>query len=437
MKENRIDVITMGCSKNLVDSERLMRRLEAKGYTLHHNSHDVKGPLVVVNTCGFIADAKQESIDMILTLADAKTEGRIEKLVVMGCLSERHGKELRPEIPEVDAWYGKFDWDRMVDDLPVLKPDYKVPKIYERDLTTPPYTTFMKISEGCDRMCAYCAIPLITGRHRSRPMEEILSETKELVGKGVKEFNVIAQDLSAYGKDFSGKLLLPELVERMSDIKGVEWIRLHYGYPTDFPWDITKVMRERENVCSYFDIALQHISDKVLSNMRRNIDGKHTYELIDRLREEVPDIKLRTTLMTGFPGEGEKEFEELIDFMQRVKFDRLGAFAYCEEDDTWAARHLNDEIPEEVKQQRLEHIMTLQKEISEELNHKMIGERVKVLIEETDENEIIGRTQWDSPEVDPVIILKPNEKTSIVKPGDFVTAKVTGAESFDLFGEIE
>lgn len=432
---NRIDIITMGCSKNLFDSERLMHRIQTKGYNPVHNSENVKGPIVIINTCGFIADAKQESIDMILELAEAKNNGDISKIIVMGCLSQRHGDELQKEIPEVDEWYGKFDWDKIIDLLPDLKNGGKS-KIWERKLTTPPYSTFMKISEGCDRMCAYCAIPLITGRHRSRPIEEILTETRSLVSKGVKEFNIIAQDLSAYGKDINGQLLLPELIDRMSEEEGVEWIRLHYAYPTDFPWEITKVMRNKGNVCNYLDIALQHISDVVLKNMRRNIDSRQTLDLINRLRDEVPGIRLRTTLMTGFPGEGEKEFDELLEFMSSVKFDRLGAFTYCQEEDTWAARNLTDNIPEEIKSQRLEQIMTLQEEISEQLHQRLIGENVKVLIDEIDGNTLTGRTQWDSPEVDPQVIISLKDKHASYKPGDFVQTKIIEAGPFELFGEI-
>lgn len=433
--KQRIDIITMGCSKNLFDSERLMKRLEARGYAPVHNSSDVTGPVVVVNTCGFIADAKQESIDMILELAQAKEEGRIEKLIVMGCLSQRHGAELKPEIPEVDAWYGKFDWDNMVEALPVIA-QQPTPRIWERKLTTPPYSTFMKISEGCDRMCAYCAIPLITGRHRSRSMEEILEETRSLAAKGVKEFNVIAQDLSDYGKDRYGELKLPELIERMSDIKGVDWIRLHYAYPTDFPWGITKVMRERENVCNYLDMALQHISTNVLTNMRRHINSQQTYDIIARLRDEVPGLRLRTTLMTGFPGEGAKEFAELVEFVDKVRFDRLGGFAYCEEDDTYAARHLKDVIPQEVKEERLQIIMEHQEEISRELHQKLVGETVKVLIDENNDGELIGRTQWDSPEVDPQVIVSASEKSKEIKPGDFVDVKIASADAYELYGRI-
>lgn len=431
---NRIDIITMGCSKNLVDSERLMRRLEAKGYSPVHNNDDVQGPIVVVNTCGFIADAKQESIDMILELAQAKTDGRIRSLIVMGCLSQRHGPELKPEIPEVDRWYGKFDWELMTDDLPSLRVQTK-PRSWERSLTTPSYSTFMKISEGCDRMCAYCAIPLITGRHRSRPMEEIVEETRDLVSKGVKEFNVIAQDLSAYGKDRYGRLMLPELVERISDVPGVEWIRLHYAYPTDFPWDLTRIMRERDNVCNYLDIALQHISTPVLTNMRRHINSAQTFDLIERLRDEVPGIRLRTTLMTGFPGEEEKEFAELMDFVERVRFDRMGAFAYCEEEDTWAARNLQDIIPQEIKEERLEKIMNLQQDISFDLHQRLIGERLKVLVEENNDGELVGRTEWDSPEVDPQVIISSPDIDSI-QPGEFVQTVITHAEAFELYGNL-
>lgn len=434
----RIDIITMGCSKNLVDSERLMRQLEAKGYKPVHNSDDVKGPVVVVNTCGFIADAKQESIDMILELGQARQERRIERLVVMGCLSERYGTELSKMINEVDSWYGKFDWNRLVGELPPLSRQAS-PKDWDRNLTTPFYSSFLKISEGCDRMCAYCAIPLITGRHHSRPMEEILDETKSLVDRGVREFNIIAQDLSAYGKDLYGTLQLPHLVEKMADIKGVDWIRLHYAYPTDFPWEITRVMRERDNVCSYLDIALQHISTPVLRNMRRGIDSDGTYHLIQRLRDEVPDIRLRTTLMTGFPGEGEKEFAELLEFMQFVKFDRLGAFAYSEEEDTWAARNLDDNIPQEVKEERLEQVMNLQEEISFGLHQRLVGDSLKILVEECSGNEVVGRTQWDSPEVDPQVIvdISGSDVCTTPKPGEFINVKIRKAEAFELYGSLD
>ena len=435
MQTGRVDIITMGCSKNLVDSERLLRRVAARGYRAVHDSPDVRGEYVVVNTCGFIGDAKQESIDMILRLAEGKRTGRIGRLFVMGCLSERYRSVLPAELPEVDAWFGKFDWDRILDLMPLRRPAPVPLRPWARRLTTPSWSAFMKISEGCDRFCAYCAIPLITGRHRSRPVEEILEETRQLVRRGVKEFNVIAQDLSAYGTDLpGGRSRLAELVEGMADIRGVEWIRLHYAYPVGFPWDVMKVMRERPNVCNYLDIALQHISNPVLDNMRRHITSAETYDLIERLRDEVPGLRLRTTLMTGFPGEGEREFEELMDFVKRVRFDRMGAFAYCEEEDTWAARHLRDTVPEEVKQHRLKLLMEAQEEISAELHSHLIGETVKVLVEENDGMTLTGRTQWDSPEVDPqVVIPLSSGRGEGIEPGSFIQACVTASAPFELY----
>jgi ribosomal protein S12 methylthiotransferase len=432
MKIGRIDVITMGCSKNLVDSERLMKQLNAKGYHAVHNSDNVCGEIVVVNTCGFIGDAKEESIEMIINLAEGKKNNRIGKLIVMGCLSERYLKELRDELPEVDEWYGKFDWTKLIESLPVINNDAE-PKPWERQLTTPSYSAYLKISEGCDRFCAYCAIPLITGRHKSRPMEEIIAETRQLVDAGVKEFNVIAQDLSAYGKDLYGEYKLAELIEELSEIKGVEWIRLHYAYPVDFPWDVLRVMREKENVCNYLDIALQHISDPVLKNMRRHITKKETIELIARIRKEVPGIRIRTTLMTGFPGEGEKEFEELLEFVKDTKFDRMGAFAYSEEEDTWGQKHLDDSIPEDVKNSRLQRLMEIQEGISYDLNQNLINENVKVLVERIeDDNTVVGRTQWDSPEVDQDVYVTIPDNINL-NPGDFINAKVDDADAFEVF----
>ena len=432
----RIDVISMGCSKNLVDSERLLCRLKAKGYFTAHDSDDPRGEWVMVNTCGFIGDAKEESINLILELTEAKKSGRIGKIAVMGCLSERYLADLQSEIGEVDRWYGKFNWSQFVDDLPdrMEKKGLTPPKPWERDLTTPPWSAYLKISEGCNRFCAFCAIPLITGRHTSRPQEEILDEVRQLVKEGVKEFNVIAQDLSSYGMDLYGEHTLPQLIDAMADIPGVEWIRLHYAYPSDFPLGLLDVMARRENVCKYLDIALQHIADPVLDNMRRHIDSASTLRLLDEMRRRVPGIKIRTTLMVGFPGEGEKEFDQLMDFVRTQRFDRMGAFAYCEEDDTYAARHLDDNIPEDVKQQRLDRLMALQEEIALENNEKMIGQTVKVLIDRIEDGNAIGRTQWDSPEVDPEVIVK--NGTSL-KPGDFVNVTVTEAYPFELAGEAE
>lgn len=427
----RIDVITLGCSKNLIDSERLMRRLEAKGHSLRHDPENPEADIVVVNTCGFIGDAKEESINMLLQLANLKEQGIIGKIAVMGCLSERYRDTLEKEIPEVDLWYGKFDWKGFIDDLPDESVNEE-PKPWERKLTTGPANAYIKISEGCNRRCAFCAIPLITGPHKSRPIEEILEEVTLLVSKGIKEFNIIAQDLSSYGLDLYKEHKLPELIDRMADIPGVEWIRLHYAYPADFPYGILDVMARRENVAKYLDIALQHISDSVLRNMRRHIDKKETLKLLDEIRAKVPGIKLRTTLMVGFPGETEKEFEELMDFVRQQRFDRMGAFAYCEEEDTWGAKNLEDAIPEEEKKRRLDLLMALQEEIAIENNTAMIGEKIKMMVDRVEEDGTrVGRSQWDSPEVDQEIFVK----DSNANPGDFIMVEITGAEEFDLYAK--
>ncbi len=427
MKKNRIDIITMGCSKNLIDSERIIRRLHAKGYDAVHDSGNPEGEYVVVNTCGFIADAKEESIEMLLDLAKLKQEGKIGKIVAMGCLTQRYREELTTELPEIDIMLGKFDWGNFIDSLPDLK-DTAKPKQWERELTTPPHSAYLKISEGCNRFCAFCAIPLITGRHTSRTIEEILEETESLVAKGVKEFNVIAQDLSSYGIDIYGSHKLAELIDRMAGIKGVEWIRLHYAYPADFPFDILDVMARHENVCKYIDIALQHVSDKVLDNMRRHITKEETISLIAEMRKRVPDIRIRTTLMVGFPGEGEEEFQELLDFVRTQKFDRMGAFAYSEEDDTWAAKNLKDLIPEETKQKRLDLLMEAQMTIYEEKNAEMYGKEVSLLVDETEGDTRICRSQWDSPEVDMNYYVKGSD----AKPGDFIRARITGDQLYDF-----
>lgn len=430
MKKNRIDIISLGCSKNLVDSERLLKQLKAKGYDTNHDSPSPNGEFVVVNTCGFIADAKEESINTIIELGELKRRRKIGKLIVMGCLSQRYMDELKEELPEVDVWYGKFDWKSFIETLPDKTANGERPESWERTLTTPPHSAYLKISEGCNRFCAFCAIPIITGRHKSRPIEEILAEVRKLVGEGVKEFNVIAQDLSSYGTDLYGRQALAELIDRMADEPGVEWIRLHYAYPTDFPMDILDVMAKRENVCKYLDIALQHIANPVLSNMRRHIDKESTLRLLKEIREKVPGIRIRTTLMTGFPGEGEKEFEELVEFVTTQRFDRMGAFPYCEEDDTFAAKNLNDIIPEETKQSRLDKIMEIQEGIALELNEKMVGSIQKVLIDRIENGKAYGRTQYDSPEVDPEVIIDDPERK--LQPGDFVNAEITEAYPFEL-----
>ncbi len=433
MKKGLIDVISLGCSKNLIDSERLLRRLSAKGYEVRHDAENPNGEWVMVNTCGFIQDAKEESIDLILQLGMLKKSRKIGHIAVMGCLSQRYMDDLKTEIPEVDIWYGKFDWKNFIDQLPNRKDEaVEQPKEWERTLTTPPHSTYLKISEGCNRFCAFCAIPIITGRHTSRPIEEILDETRELVEKGVRDFNVIAQDLSSYGTDIYGHHALPELIDSMAKIPGVEWIRLHYAYPSDFPMELLDVMARHDNVCKYIDIALQHVSDKVLTNMRRHINAEQTRELIAEMRRRVPGLKIRTTLMVGFPGEGDNEFEELLDFVREQRFERMGAFAYSEEDDTWAAKNLSDDIPQETKQERLDRLMEIQQDIALQRNIEMVGQEVKVLVDRIEGDTRIGRTQWDSPEVDPEIYVKGSE----AEPGEFINVKITGAEPFELFGEL-
>ena len=429
MQKNTIDIITMGCSKNLVDSEKLMRQLELNGFKVTHDSEHPKGEIAVINTCGFIGDAKQESIDMILEFCQAKEEGRLKKLFVMGCLSERYLKELEEEIPQVDKYYGKFNWAELVTDLgKAIRTD----KLLERDLTTPSHYAYLKISEGCDRHCSYCAIPIITGKHVSRPMEEILEETRMLVARGVKEFQVIAQELTYYGVDLYHRQMLPELVERMADIPGVEWIRLHYAYPANFPTDLLRVMRERDNVCKYMDIALQHISDNMLQRMRRHVTRQETYELIERFRKEVPGIHLRTTLMVGHPGETEQDFAELLDFVREVKFERMGAFAYSEEEGTYSAGHYEDDIPEETKQKRLDKLIAVQQEVSAELASQKIGQTFKVIIDRCEGDFYVGRTQFDSPEVDPEVLIPKSEGE--LETGNFYEITITDADDFDLYG---
>jgi ribosomal protein S12 methylthiotransferase len=424
-----IDIISLGCSKNLVDSEELMGLMEANGYVCTHDSDDPQGEIVVVNTCGFIADAKEESINTILEFAQAKTEGRIKKLFVMGCLSERYLAELEAEIPEVDGWYGKFNYRQLLQDLEGSSFEACEGK---RHITTPRHYAYIKISEGCDRHCAYCAIPLITGKHQSRPMAEILDEVRQLVKDGTKEFNVIAQELTYYGVDLDGKQHIAELIEQMADIPGVEWIRLHYAYPTHFPWDLLRVMREKPNVCKYLDIALQHISDNMLSRMRRHVTKEETYELVRRLREEVPGIHIRTTLMVGFPGETDEDFEELKAFVKWARFERMGAFAYSEEEGTFSAEHYQDDVPEEVKLARLDKLMHIQQNISAELEAEKVGQTLKVIIDRQEGDYYVGRTEFCSPEVDPEVLIPVEERR--LKIGAFYDVQITDSEEFDLYG---
>ena len=430
MRKNKVDIITLGCSKNLVDSEQLMRQFKANGYQVEHDPHKINGEIVVVNTCGFIGDAQEESIEMILELGEAKKQGRIGKLFVMGCLSERFMNDLVQELPEVDHFYGKFNWKELISDLGKV---YHEELAHDRVLTTPKHYAYLKIGEGCNRTCSYCSIPLITGAYQSRPIEDLVEEVKLLVGRGVKEFQLIAQDLTYYGLDLYKRMALPELVERISDVKGVEWIRLHYGYPAHFPLDLLRVMRERENVCKYMDIALQHISDNMLKLMRRNITKAQTYELMQRMREEVPGIHLRTTLMVGHPGETEADFEELLEFVRKMRFERMGAFAYSHESGTYAYQHYEDNIPEEIKQERLDILMRAQERISLATNTSKIDKTFKVMLDREEEDFYIGRTEYDSPEVDPEVLIS---KEQVLKPGNFYQVLIEDAQPFELYGRV-
>lgn len=436
MRKNTVDIITLGCSKNLVDSERLMALLKPLGFTVTHDSPDPRGEIAVINTCGFIGDAKEESINTILEFCQAKEEGRLRHVYVMGCLSERYLKELGKEIPQVDRFFGKFDWSQLVDELKSYSQQKTVDNTcqhdYARVLTTPKHYAYIKISEGCDRKCAYCAIPIITGKHRSRTMENILEEVEALVAQGVKEFQIIAQELTYYGLDLYGERRIAELIDRMAHIKGVKWIRLHYAYPHQFPMELLDVIRMNSNVCKYLDIALQHISTSVLTNMQRHVDSKQTYELIESIRNTVPGIHIRTTLMVGFPGEGEKEFEELKAFVKWARFERMGAFAYSEEEGTVAARHFKDNVPGEVKQKRLDELMALQQRISAEVQAEKVGKTFKVVIDRTEGDYYVGRTEFDSPEVDPEVLIPVEE--GLLRKGCFYDVRITDSDDFDLYG---
>lgn len=427
-----IDVITLGCSKNLVDSERLIRQLEAGGFRVTHDAESPEGEIAVVNTCGFIADAQEESINTILELAQRKTEGHLERLYVMGCLSQRFLSDLEKEIPEVDRFFGKFDWNLLLGELGKT---YREDLRNQRHITTPPHYAYLKISEGCDRHCSYCAIPIITGRHVSRPMEEILDEVSLLVAQGVKEFQIIAQELTYYGLDLYHERKIAELVERMARIPGVEWIRLHYAYPSDFPHDLLRVMREYPNVCKYLDVALQHVATPVLQAMRRNISKEETYRFVEMLRREVPGIHLRTTLMVGHPGETEEAFDELMEFVRWARFERMGAFAYSEEMGTYSANTFSDDIPEEVKQARLSKLMRLQQRISAEIQEEKVGREMRVIVDRREGEFYIGRTEYDSPEVDPEVLIKADSNREI-KIGEFYRCRIASADDFDLYADV-
>ena len=429
-QKKTVDIITLGCSKNLVDSEKLMRQLELGGYRVTHDAEEPRGEIAIVNTCGFIGDAKEESINMILQMGQRKVQGTLERLYVMGCLSERYLHDLEAEIPEVDRFFGKFDYNGILDELRI---SYRREAAHERVLTSPPHYAYVKISEGCDRHCAYCAIPIITGRHVSRPMEEILDEVKQLVAQGVREFQVIAQELTYYGLDLYRERRIAQLIEQMAAIPGVEWIRLHYAYPTDFPMELLPVMREHENVCKYLDIALQHISDSQLDAMHRHITSQETYHLIETLRREVPGIHLRTTLMVGFPGETDEDFSQLLDFVRWARFERMGAFAYSHEDGTYAALHYEDNVPEEVKQARLDKLMRVQQRISGEIQESKVGHALRVIIDRREGDYYVGRTEYDSPEVDPEVLIPADGDVAV---GQFVQVEIERADEFDLYGHI-
>lgn len=431
MKKEHVDIITLGCSKNLVDSEVVMSLFEQNGYECTHDSECPDGDIVVVNTCGFIEDAKQESIDTILELAQAKDEGQIGKLYVMGCLSQRYREELEAEIPQVDRWYGKFDFKQLIADISA---DNVTTCNEVRHITTPKHYAYIKISEGCDRHCAYCAIPIMTGKYVSRPMDEILDEVRKLAANGTKEFQVIAQELTYYGVDIDGKQQIAELIDRMAMIEGVEWIRLHYAYPSHFPWNLLEVIKKHDNVCNYLDIALQHISDNMLKRMRRNVTKDDTYKLIERIREEVPGIHLRTTLMVGFPGETDEDFNELVDFVKWARFERMGAFTYSEEEGTYSADNYEDDVPQEVKQKRLDKIMRIQQRISGEVEAEKVGKTLRVIIDRTEGDYYIGRTEYCSPEVDPEVLIPVEEDE--LEIGCFYDAKITDSEDFDLYATV-
>lgn len=430
MRKNQIDIITMGCSKNLVDSELLMKQLEANGYKCMHDSQHPQGEIAVINTCGFIESATEESVNTILDFVNRKNNGQLSKLYVMGCLSQRYQKELEEDIPEVDRFYGKFNFKQLLSDLGKAE----IPSCDgSRSLTTPHHYAYIKIAEGCDRQCAYCAIPLITGKHRSRPIDDILDEVSMLAANGTKEFQIIEQELTYYGVDFDGKRHVTELISRMAAIPGVEWIRLHYAYPNQFPMDLLDVIREKPQVCKYLDVALQHISDHMLTRMRRNVTKEQTLDFVKSIREKVPGIHIRTTLMVGFPGETEEDFKELMDFVRWARFERMGAFAYSHEEGTYGAKHYKDDVPEDVKQCRLNKLMALQQDISAEIEAEKVGKTLKVIIDRKEGDYYVGRSEFCSPDVDPEVLIKAGKRLRV---GNFYNVLITDSDEFDLYGEV-
>lgn len=432
MRKNQVDVITLGCSKNLMDSEHLIKQFLANGYKVSHNPEEVSGEIVVINTCGFIADAQEESINMILDIVERKKTGQVGQVYVMGCLTERFMDDLKAEIPEVDGFYGKFNWKKLISDLG--KAYYNDPMGGNRSITTPKHYAYLKISEGCNRTCSYCAIPLITGKYVSRPIEDIVEEAKSLIASGVKEIQLIAQDLTYYGLDLYHEHKLPELVERLASLEGLEWLRLHYAYPNAFPKELFRVIREHDNVCNYIDIALQHISNSMLKSMRRGISKEETYSLLKELREEVPGIHIRTTLMVGHPGETDEDFEELLQFVRDIKFDRLGAFIYSHEDGTYSHQNYEDDVPLDLKQERMNRLMEEQEAIMTSLNQEKIGQTLRTIIDRREGDYYIGRTEFDSPEVDQEVLIKHIDQELV--PGEFYQVEITSADVFDLYGKI-
>jgi ribosomal protein S12 methylthiotransferase len=430
LKKNKVNVVTLGCSKNVFDSEILMAQLKANQFEVEHESSQDDSEIVIINTCGFIESAKQESIDTIIRFVEAKADGLVSKVYVTGCLSERYKGDLEKEIPEVDAFFGTRDLPRL---LKTLKADYKHELVGERILTTPNHYTYLKIAEGCDRPCSFCAIPLMRGKHSSTPIEELVRNTKTLVAGGVKEIMLIAQDLTYYGLDLYKKRALSDLLKQLSDIEGLDWIRLHYAFPAGFPMDVLDVMNERSNICNYLDMPLQHGSTKILQAMRRGTTREKTEELVQAIREKVPGIALRTTLISGYPGENEADFQEMYDWVERSRFDRLGIFTYSHEDNTHAYQSADD-VPQKIKQERADIIMELQSGISYELNQLKVGQTFKTLIDRAEGDYFIGRTEFDSPEVDNEVLL--NKSKDYVRIGDFVDVKIDSADHFDLFGSV-
>jgi len=431
LRKNKVNVITLGCSKNIFDSEVMMAQLKANKFEVAHDSDEHDAEIVIINTCGFIDNAKEESIDTIINYVEAKKKGLVDQLYVSGCLSERYKEDLKKEIPEVDAYFGTRDLPVL---LKTLKADYKHELLGERILTTPLHYAYLKIAEGCDRPCSFCAIPIMRGKHRSTPIEDLITQAKSLASKGVKELMLIAQDLTYYGLDLYKKRELAQLLDKLSLVEGIEWIRLHYAYPSGFPMDVIDVMRDNPKICNYLDIPLQHGSSKILKSMRRGINREKTVQLIKDIREKIPDIAIRTTLIAGYPGEDQEDFNEMYNWVEEMRFDRLGIFTYSHEENTHAYQ-LEDDVPEKLKKERADAIMELQAGISYDLNQKKVGKKLKVLIDRIEGDYFIGRTEFDSPDVDNEVLIKKND-TNYMRIGEFIDVVIVSADHFDLYGEI-